>query len=234
MGIKIMNDIKGWFKYLAASGIFAAIVGLYLLQCFFFVLVFIPLERLDTLFSIALLQFWYYSTFLILVVFKYWLGDTNCSLHENSVSGHTSHHFYFALSSLYLTHCLLKNSSSNRFTKGVFITLTFLVTLFSIINLNRTYYFGFHSLKQMVYGSIFGILSHLGFLCLELMPLKSLKLVFVTLFGIAASILSYSVAVSYGGGIKLHFLDYSLIVICWMFMVLHVDDSKVSKSSQLS
>lgn len=80
------------------------------------------------------------------------LNDFRCSKVPNSFSGHTYFNIYFILSWLYDF-----SRNINRKTLPLIIYVFLMVTL-SFISILITFYGGYHSLKQMFYGGLVGVL----------------------------------------------------------------------------
>jgi len=137
----------------------------------------------DGLFSIAFTILWFIMTFLICTIGKFILSDHNCAQHPNSISGHYAFHVYYmlALPHLYMTleHSVENAVEANnekrhlnkkkvkeetktlRITKYSLLLGTYVVlVLTSFGTLTRTWMFGFHTLRQISYGTMLAIVSH--------------------------------------------------------------------------
>jgi len=139
-------------------------------------------------FTIAFTILWYCMTYTICFIVKHILDDQNCSSHPNSVSGHYTFHIYYLLSLPYLYMTLAEyqistskviNSKNKRddnslvqvFRNGPSVhTLAMTYVLFvvsAVLTLTRTWTFGFHSLRQILYGTLLALISHIT--CISLL-----------------------------------------------------------------
>jgi hypothetical protein len=98
---------------------------------------------------------WYYTTLIVVVLSKYLLKDNTCNVHANSVSGHFNMVTFGILGLIDLYFFLGVNP---RFSKGFFVFFG-LYCISSFAMLYETYFNGYHSLRQVIYGSAMGIAS---------------------------------------------------------------------------
>lgn len=125
------------------------------------------------LFSIG----WYYTTLMVVILLKYFLEDRNCSKHPNSVSGHFN---IVVFSFLTLVHLKFHNQLNPKLKLLYF--LSFIVSLISsIIMLIYTYFHGYHSIRQIIYGTSTAIISFT--LYSNIHPLIEKDLLLMILFG---------------------------------------------------
>ncbi|PRP77834.1 rap guanine nucleotide exchange factor 1-like [Planoprotostelium fungivorum] len=132
----------------------------------------------DSQFVVSYTIVWYICTYCLCYSFKEILGDYKCSRHANSVSGHYCYHIFYMLSVAYLTVRLERNpqvlsgyyQSHGRILSmfsrsmrpshrmiSLFLTVIYACSLFT---LSQTYLFGYHTPKQIFYGSLLAVLSH--------------------------------------------------------------------------
>jgi hypothetical protein len=115
---------------------------------------------------------WYLSAYFLCEGLKYLIGDNNCNIHSNSVSGHYLFHVYNLLTLFHLhaiqtkankksifDSAFYRQLAKNRMCK-LFLALWAAYTVGSIIILYQTYFFGFHSMRQIVYGLLLAISIH--------------------------------------------------------------------------
>eukprot|EP01089_Gocevia_fonbrunei_P016619 TRINITY_DN5200_c0_g1_i2.p1 TRINITY_DN5200_c0_g1~~TRINITY_DN5200_c0_g1_i2.p1 ORF type:complete len:346 (+),score=10.80 TRINITY_DN5200_c0_g1_i2:45-1082(+) len=137
-----------------------------------------------SLFAISYSALWYASAYCLLVAFKEFLKDTNCGsladethklYHRNSISGHYSFHLYYICTLPFLAVTCLPWARSvklwesteldvndHKAAKFIISLISYLIfVICSCITLYGTYYWGYHSLRQIYYGALFGVLSHL-------------------------------------------------------------------------
>jgi len=104
-------------------------------------------------------------------------GDLACSTKPNTISGHFSFLTYYMFTLLYLIVRLKRStkfvenffnskilckicSQESRWQTKTILFFYFVMTMFSLITLYRTYMYGFHSLKQSLAGFFWGISTH--------------------------------------------------------------------------
>jgi hypothetical protein len=148
-----------------------------------------PPINFDTVFTIAFTVLWYIMTYFICVTAKVALSDANCASHPNSVSGHYAFHVYYmlALPHLYMTVAgselssakqefeaqkqrnkkdLEKKSDALRTygfkisRRGLLLGTYVLFAVTALMTMSRTWRFGFHTLRQILYGALLGVFSH--------------------------------------------------------------------------
>jgi len=120
---------------------------------------------------------WHFSCYPLLEFLKYKLKDSTCSTHSNSVSGHYYFHIYGLLTMLYLmveakrSTVPLSNFISFRFLNKIvrfrirvqtmFILFFYLLAVVSSFwTMFRTIRYGYHSLRQSIYGVLFALFWH--------------------------------------------------------------------------
>eukprot|EP01116_Phalansterium_solitarium_P009579 TRINITY_DN23796_c0_g1_i1.p1 TRINITY_DN23796_c0_g1~~TRINITY_DN23796_c0_g1_i1.p1 ORF type:complete len:338 (-),score=24.83 TRINITY_DN23796_c0_g1_i1:138-1151(-) len=135
----------------------------------------------SSLFAVSYTVLWYGCTYSMCYALKHFLADTRCHTTPNSVSGHASFHIFYALCSVYLVVRLkrnprqLRNFVSPAFlrkmwfggstrpvrlsTKLLLLTYVMFVVC-AAITLSRTWTFGYHTQRQMLYGGMLAIISH--------------------------------------------------------------------------
>eukprot|EP01028_Stygiella_incarcerata_P009966 TRINITY_DN49609_c0_g1_i2.p1 TRINITY_DN49609_c0_g1~~TRINITY_DN49609_c0_g1_i2.p1 ORF type:complete len:321 (+),score=34.95 TRINITY_DN49609_c0_g1_i2:44-964(+) len=131
------------------------------------------------LFDIAVAWIWYQSTYNILAAAKCWLGDTRCHKKgfANSVSGHFHFHVFALWTMFFLIVRLRRNpmilhnyanwtlfqrivQKKTRWTTNVIAILLCLFIGCSGVTLYRTWFWGYHTLRQILYGCVFGLFDH--------------------------------------------------------------------------
>jgi hypothetical protein len=129
----------------------------------------------NTFFGAAFLLLWYGSSYALLTAMKIILGDTSCGGEKsNSVSGHFSFFFFYGMSLPYLALTLLPYEGGRLAPRAILnprsafdfkltvLSLCYAVFLFGgVITLSQTWSWGYHSLRQIIYGIAFGLGSHL-------------------------------------------------------------------------
>lgn len=138
-----------------------------------------------TLFTVS----WYHISWGFLLFLKQYLNDSRCNIHPNSISGHF-HYFVFSMLTLpflftFLSHEQQKElvvhgahsqhgTTSNGIVRTVdrfcqhrelvFYGIYGILFLLSVLCMNETYSDGYHSLRQIIYGSALAIVSHVLFI----------------------------------------------------------------------
>eukprot|EP00667_Euglena_gracilis_P016238 EG_transcript_16973 len=102
---------------------------------------------------------WYYASFAVVKVLKHVLDDRSCSKHANSVSGHANLFAFLFLSLPALRYMRPPPLPSGRQELRWLLCYLLLVAL-GVWQLWRTYFWGYHSLRQLVYGAGLGLISH--------------------------------------------------------------------------
>lgn len=135
-------------------------------------LVFVSGKRLlYRMFHVLAAVAWYYCSWILVAILKQIINDTSCGRHPNSVSGHYNFFTFAILSVLFLK---LKfdseqseegNRSGRRADRVTLMSAVFGIfyVLFiagSMLSLWDTYFLGYHSLRQVVYGATLGLVSH--------------------------------------------------------------------------
>eukprot|EP00792_Barthelona_sp_PAP020_P007194 TRINITY_DN3121_c4_g1_i1.p1 TRINITY_DN3121_c4_g1~~TRINITY_DN3121_c4_g1_i1.p1 ORF type:complete len:331 (+),score=57.14 TRINITY_DN3121_c4_g1_i1:29-1021(+) len=107
----------------------------------------------------------YVNTFL-----KIYIGDLTCNKHPNSVSGHYHFQIFVLLFFPWLktrqmgkynlkTHFFFPMTKNSHFVERL-TTITYYILVVSCIpSLFTTFIFGYHSMRQCIYGSIHGVIS---------------------------------------------------------------------------
>lgn len=143
-----------------------------------------------TLFTVS----WYHISWGFLLFFKQYLNDVTCNIHPNSVSGHYHYFVFSMLTLPFLFTFLSheqqkdslmngkKKSRSGSSTSGssggivvtidkfclrremAFFTIYGILFLLSILCMIETYSDGYHSLRQIIYGSTLAVVSHVLFM----------------------------------------------------------------------
>ena len=127
------------------------------------------------MFRILFCYLWYLAAYFMCNGLKSILGDFSCSNHGNSVSGHYLFHCYtmWMVGYLHLSQKSLHYESiaSTKFWRHLlfdkkmriidyaFIILYPLYTIVVVSILMDTYFYGFHSLRQIIYGFAFAVLN---------------------------------------------------------------------------
>lgn len=119
---------------------------------------------------------WFTSTYMLVVFLKDFMGDTTCNDKPNrfvninvnyiiysqylcSVSGHTCY-FVFHIFTLYYFG-MYRAPDDRSWRRHLWNACYVVVFVLALVNLNNTYYGGYHSARQMLYGGFVGLLSHL-------------------------------------------------------------------------
>ena len=99
-----------------------------------------------------------YVAFAGAVVFlKYMLNDTLCNTHPNSVSGHTHFYIFYALA---LPRLAVEGHKAKCRKHTVFWVMCYCSVLFlSLFQSYRTLAYGFHTVRQIVYGSFVSLVA---------------------------------------------------------------------------
>lgn len=176
-----------WSSPVLSSAVFN--LTQFLLICIFLQLIFWKSKRTSTnnsdnslkinwaaTYACGITIFWYGSTYLLCYALKIILGDSTCHEHPNSVSGHYCFHVFYILSTLFLIVQLERDPQALRHYSGLLwqdfnsvrsesklLIMTYVVFVCcSLFTLSRTWIFGYHSLRQILYGVILALLSNLG------------------------------------------------------------------------
>jgi len=175
-------------------------------------------KLLQNAFSVSVTLLWYVITFFICVLGKIALKDHACAAHPNSISGHYTFHIYYllALPHLYFTivyseftlakkaienpkkEQIKERRRSSTATKGFNVNNILLITYLIFVittmgTLSRTWLFGFHTLRQILYGSVLATLSHYIAVVLQAIALQDKKgpLILTTIITIGLVVLGY-------------------------------------------
>uniref|UniRef100_A0A7S1J562 Uncharacterized protein n=1 Tax=Eutreptiella gymnastica TaxID=73025 RepID=A0A7S1J562_9EUGL len=137
-------------------------------------------ELVDTLATLI----WYFGSFALVLALKYILDDRNCSTHPNSVSGHTNL-FVFTIPTLFVLRYRSARHPPFRKSECIWL-LPYLGTIvLSVWQLFRTFVWGFHSLRQMLYGGAFGVMSHTAWMLVLFHHHEQLPLIALLVMGVA-------------------------------------------------
>jgi len=128
----------------------------------------------NTFFGSAFLPLWYGSTYALLTALKELLGDSTCGGEKNNgISGHFSFFFFYGVSLPFLALVLIRGNSrvslhnvlspkSTFHFKLTLLSLCYTVFFFgALYALSQTWGWGYHSKRQILYGIVFGLGSHL-------------------------------------------------------------------------
>jgi len=115
----------------------------------------------------------YSVTYCSSKVIEYFLNDIICSRHLNGISGHYLFHVYFVLLFAYLPGFFNHYPTPKDITVQkvvdslkkdvVYVAIIGAAILFSSITLSWTWFGGFHSPRQILYGILLSLLSHFVF-----------------------------------------------------------------------
>jgi len=130
-------------------------------------------KLLETL-KILLAYMWYMAAYFACNALKSIIGDRNCNTHSNSVSGHYLFHIYTTLTLLHVHaaqvgsinqhHVFQKAFWERMFVSTVSKLFMFFYICYAAISgiiLMNTYYYGYHSIRQIIYGSLMALVVHL-------------------------------------------------------------------------
>lgn len=140
------------------------------------------------IFALLVVPMWYFVIYSLLFGLRDLLGDFSCSsrrhIHANSISGHYAFHIFYIMTMCYLPGFLAKfreespenplkyhdivKQLKNIFGYGTdahprYILAAAYIVLFgsSFVTLTRTWLGGYHTLRQILYGIIIALVSHL-------------------------------------------------------------------------
>eukprot|EP00762_Andalucia_godoyi_P001341 ANDGO_04832.mRNA.1 hypothetical protein ACA1_097760 len=153
------------------ASLLIAIAGLILL-----VIRALPGKRIDVFMDGVATVVWYESSYNVLYTAKYLLGDYNCADGPNSISGHYNLYIFLCVSLFYLTvknrrnarlianyvnRKLLTHISLFKLTISAFIAVLICTTFLflAVFSSYRTWVFGFHTIRQICYGSLFAVIN---------------------------------------------------------------------------
>jgi hypothetical protein len=119
---------------------------------------------------------WYQSSYGVLWTLKFVLNDRTCSEFANSVSGHYNLYifagislFFLAVKSRrnawqlehYVNRKLLRHMSMFKLTLSAYCVIACALTFafLAVLSSWRTWTYGYHSLRQIAYGSLFAIVN---------------------------------------------------------------------------
>ncbi|KAK4527083.1 hypothetical protein GAYE_SCF34G5005 [Galdieria yellowstonensis] len=140
-----------------------------------FLYVFSRSNKGAAIFLVSFLSLWFHLTYWFLLLLKGWLDDATCSFgrflgQPNSVSGHYCYFTYCFLSLLTLFQVKLGDGKPRKkqlestwlhiLDNYVLKLLLSLFVLGGIVTVYRTFFHGYHSLRQVLYGISLGCLSH--------------------------------------------------------------------------
>eukprot|EP00029_Vermamoeba_vermiformis_P011159 TRINITY_DN6069_c0_g1_i1.p1 TRINITY_DN6069_c0_g1~~TRINITY_DN6069_c0_g1_i1.p1 ORF type:complete len:320 (-),score=70.42 TRINITY_DN6069_c0_g1_i1:78-1037(-) len=201
---------------------------------------------------------WYACWYPILFVLKNSYDDRQCSRndadHFNSVSGHSAFHTFQLLSILYIfvslkrspldTHWYFNTKLFNRIKEGrvrlitkILLVLYGMLVLFSAWTMYRTWRWGYHSLRQILNGVLFGLFIHYVEVHFLLNAITTApnhnnrppRLTRMHLILALALMTTVSVAMSmyYTGAIPYHATDIAVFVAAWgMLLYSYAKDSE--------
>jgi hypothetical protein len=116
--------------------------------------VLLSVRPMKTISEVLYLFAWFFSTLNIVEGLKYYISDTICNKHANSVSGH-SHLFVFVNMALWQLY------EHEIFAKRKFYRIARYLSLgSSLFCLSETLLYGYHSPRQMLYGAGVALLSY--------------------------------------------------------------------------
>jgi hypothetical protein len=109
---------------------------------------------LKTASEMLYLYAWYLSTLNIVEGLKFFISDTTCNKHANSVSGHSNFFLFFNLASWQIFEDeVFARRKEHKIAKYLALTI-------SIFCLGETLLLGYHSTRQMLYGAAIALMSH--------------------------------------------------------------------------
>jgi hypothetical protein len=132
-----------------------------------FIAIYVKHVSREGLFMIGYTISWYHVSWGFVIYLKNYLADLQCNVHPNSVSGHY-HLFIFVLLTApfmhhYLNHHHYDAKKANKPLSPrykLFYASYVLLFVLSLACMLETYMDGYHSVRQILYGSILGIVSH--------------------------------------------------------------------------
>jgi hypothetical protein len=151
-----------------------------LLALLLLALLFVAVARSDARrwFALAFLFLWWYGTFLAIQIATAAIGDTACHRRHqpNAVSGHFGFFVFWNLSALWLLRAALDASvdvnyvaapdllrralRSQRVVHQALAVAAAVLLLCSALTLFRTWYLGYHTLRQCVLGAAVAVVNH--------------------------------------------------------------------------
>lgn len=129
------------------------------------ILSFLPQARMDGLHSLILSSLWFHTTYILLAAMKAPLADYNCAgRHPNFPNGVSGHYCYFIFVMLTAPRFAQSRLQANpNIARSVLVPVSMLIALFTVgavSTLYRTFFHGYHSLRQILLGAALGIVSH--------------------------------------------------------------------------
>lgn len=127
----------------------------------------LPHARLLATYQVLYTSLWFHSTYIVLAALKAPLDDFACAgrhpTYPNGISGHYCYFLFVALTApQYFALRLSRNAHPNK----VLVTASALLLTFFCVGgfatLYRTYFHGYHSLRQICLGASLGIASHVS------------------------------------------------------------------------
>lgn len=130
----------------------------------------LPKSRTRALHTLSVCTLWFHATYILLAACKALLSDFNCAgrhpQYPNGMSGHYTY-FIFVMLTLPLIYkqklCSTPSSSSSSSSSYVLYFTWVTTGLFfigGVVTLYRTFFHGYHSLRQILLGSALGTASH--------------------------------------------------------------------------
>lgn len=125
----------------------------------------------NSLYLLVYMASWYHVSWGFVVFLKRYLNDVTCNIHENSVSGHY-HFFVFSILTIpfvfffmkHQVYSIRENEQGLRIREISFYVLYALLFIISMFSMLETYQNGYHSLRQILYGTILAVVSHFLFI----------------------------------------------------------------------
>jgi len=146
----------------------------------------------NALYLLVYMASWYHVSWGFVIFLKKYLNDFTCNIHENSVSGHY-HFFVFSILTIpfvfffmkHHVHSIREHERGLKIREISFYVLYALLFVISIFCLLETYQHGYHSLRQILYGTFLAVISHFLFINVVLhvyQPSNRTKTALVLLF----------------------------------------------------
>lgn len=151
-------------------------LSVYVMWFAMFVLSILPRGRVAALHSLTLASLWFHTTYIILAAAKAPLDDYNCTGRHpnfpNGISGHYCYFIFVMLTAPRFAHMRIR--ANPHLPQSILILVSFLIGLFTvgaIATLYRTFFHGYHSVRQIIFGVALGLASHVALDSFHFAPL---------------------------------------------------------------
>lgn len=140
-------------------------LSVYIMWLAMIILCLLPRDRIAGFHSLTFSSIWFHTTYILLAAAKAPLNDYNCAgRHPNFPNGISGHYCYFVFVILTAPRfAQIQLRANPNASRAILFLVTFLLSTFSVgavATLYRTFFHGYHSLRQIFLGISLGLTSH--------------------------------------------------------------------------